>query len=212
MDLRVAPRLASFSVTVDETPGCPDSPRCAVSPPMSLQVTPAAASSDCSGDGVSSHLESRILRRYLAAAFRVAPGYRFVSAASRPEASGFPVTSSLPAAGDGSSSLPEFASFWRYRRLTLRVAPSRLPVSPIDAVPGFPRLLHLPAASWVIGGLPRFFVPLTPPTGGVPGRPASLPFGLPAAEGPSRPVSSLPPALPLPRLRVSPGPASTAGR
>jgi len=91
--------------------------------------------------------------------------------------------------------------------------PFASPVSPLDESPSFPGgcifrlrfgrflrvapLLQLPPRRRLV----EFRV-----------APDSAPFGLLTIEGSGRPVSSLPPALPLPRLRVSPFPASAAGR
>jgi hypothetical protein len=50
MDLRVAPILASFSLALRKSPGCPGSPLPAL-PSMSGRVAPYARSSGCTGDG-----------------------------------------------------------------------------------------------------------------------------------------------------------------
>jgi hypothetical protein len=63
MDFRVAPNLASFSTSVGESPGCPDSSLLQMHLSMSLRVTPDSASSGCPKVETSSLLRTSLLWR-----------------------------------------------------------------------------------------------------------------------------------------------------
>jgi len=161
-ELRVAPWPETFGLCRRRILGSPRISRPSASPLLklrvapilhtvrwrlrcALRVAPAAASSGCSGDGASSRLDSPILRRYLAAELRVAPAPRFISAASRYRLQVAP----LPASSGcrrWTIESPRSRILLAVLQLALQVAPSRPPVSPLNALPGLPRFLHLPAA------------------------------------------------------------------
>jgi hypothetical protein len=88
MDYRVASTFASFNAATDESPGHPEA---------STLTTPVDESSGCpkpciyrlAGDGSSSRLDFRILKRYWLTSLRVAPHLRS-SVAPADEVSGRP--------------------------------------------------------------------------------------------------------------------------
>jgi hypothetical protein len=138
---------------------------------MNLRVPPSAASSGFSGDQSSSCLESRILQRYLAAAIRVAPALRLVSAASRHRLRVAP----SPASSGCRRRIFESPRISIPFSGTVGAAPGcpfAPPVSPLDpsagcparwifrlrlgCLGGSPRFLSLGVADWRSSGSPRF--------------------------------------------------------
>jgi hypothetical protein len=150
MDFRVASNLASFSATGDETPGRPESSLFQLRLPMSPRVAPATASSGFAGDGSSSCLEFRVLRRFRRLSLGLPLSFAlqqrlpvWLRVAPHPASSGF--------AGDGSSSRPEFRILQRIWRLSSRLPHSlAVPVTPTDESPSCPGVcIFRPCRRWI---------------------------------------------------------------
>lgn len=144
-----------------------------VSPAMRPRVSSLPASPDCAGDGSSSLLESRILRRCWSLNLRVAPNLYTPSSAFPMRLRVSPIPASSGCAGDGSSSFlesrilrrcrlsdspgcPESSLFQQRLLMRFRVAPN--PASSGCAsgeAPGLPASSPS-AAERRISGLPRF--------------------------------------------------------
>jgi hypothetical protein len=147
----------------------------------------------CAGDGFSSFLASRILQRY----------QRWISRA--PRISDPPVPPC-----DESSGVPDFPIFQLCRRSSPRVSPRSLTLGADWWSFESPRMSHLPAIPAIESRFPRISHPPAVPVPIFRVTPNPLlqrcqrcSFGL--LRAPQSPV------LPLPRLRVSPIPASAAG-
>jgi len=211
-DFRVAPNLAPFSVTVVETPGCPDSSHCAVAPSM----CPPGCPSGCI---------FRLFRRW---SFE-SPRFSHPSAVPCSGAPGCPGSSlyqcRLPIQASGRPA----SCIFRLPAMDHRVSPKSHPFSGTAAcAPGCPfapariasqcppRVAPVPASSGCalsdFCGLPRFFIPLAPPTGGVPSRLGRCTVRLASGWGSGLPRISIPTGSAASASPGFPGPASAAGR
>ena len=193
MELRVASILASFSGSVSEAPGCPVSSLLQFRLPMSLRVAPNPTSSDLTGDGASSFLDSRILQRLRERSFRFprllaspAPPPMWLRVAPSPASSGLPTVSP-------------------------RVAPNPLlPAWPGAQPPGCPGCRAFWLALGSVSGLPRILLPWPRQRMDLRVAPNPAPSSDAVSASSGRPDCCVY-GWAAPRLRVSPNPASAAG-